>query len=181
MVVISAIDEPLKIGDARAILSPGTPLAGGRVWDGQLPDSPGYPPHVGVGFARDVALKFLEADLRSPPPREADIRRFVDFLMGPEAVVPRFGSPPKDWVPLKDVMAHAAGVFAAWGNGGSIPTLLLSYVGAIVLVRFIDPVAQSAGSALADGVGATIRKAFGLSESSQIGPGGPSDNEPESR
>ncbi len=68
-------------------------------------------------------------------------------------------------------MAHAAGVFAAWGNSGGIPTALLSYVGIIVLVRFVDPLAQSAGSALADGVGAAIRKAFGLSETPQLGQG----------
>ncbi|MEU0598808.1 hypothetical protein ABZ484_11215 [Streptomyces sp. NPDC006393] len=168
VLVISAINEPLKLDTARAILNPHQPMLSDLLWDGQLPDRPreDIPPS---GMARGMAMKFLE-----PDPRlylETEVQRLSDFLMGPEAVVPVFGSPPSGWIPLRTVMAHAAGVFAAWGNSGDIPTALLSYVGMVVLVRFVDPVAQSAGSALADGVGAAIRKAFGLSETPQIGQG----------
>ncbi|MGW2552217.1 hypothetical protein [Streptomyces sp. NPDC001635] len=168
VIVISAINAPLKLSTAREILRPQQRMLSDLLWDGQLPDRPRENLPV-FGIARNMAMKFLESDPNLY--REVEVQWLSGFLQGPEAVVPVFGSPPSGWIPLRDVMAHAAGVFAAWGNSGGIPTALLSYVGIIVLVRFVDPLAQSAGSALADGVGAAIRKAFGLSETPQLGQG----------
>ncbi|MBK6018516.1 hypothetical protein [Streptomyces sp. MBT53] len=91
------------------------------------------------------------------------------FLLGEDAILPRYGSPPQGWMTLERVVTHAAGVFTAIGVGGGVPTLLLAYSGGVVLVHFVNPIVQEAGRAVAEGVGARIRMAFGLASVPSVG------------
>ncbi|WP_353943016.1 hypothetical protein ABII15_16130 [Streptomyces sp. HUAS MG91] len=187
--LISAIDDALSEGDRLSIRSSGAEILSDRITahGGQLP-----PPTAsnlrGFAAGRPSAAQFLAssfaaacvartglrglepaAEGRRGPAAQPQSADFTELLMGEQAVVPLFGSPPSAWLPLKDAMAYAAGAFAAVGDGGGVPTLLLAFGGAVVLVRFIDPIAQAVGSALADGIGAAIRKAFDLPAPPQVG------------
>jgi hypothetical protein len=92
------------------------------------------------------------------------LRRYLpDLLQSEEALVPRFNSPPSEWAPLKGVLeqASAIGVGVTLGEG-SVPTLVGAYIGGLFLVKFVTPIVTEVGNATADGVGARIRRAFGL-------------------
>ncbi|WP_405966108.1 hypothetical protein OG613_01055 [Streptomyces sp. NBC_00015] len=102
----------------------------------------------------------------------ADGAALMRFLRGSDVRVPVFGSPPQSWTNLDAVIAQAVGGFAAIGIGENLPTFLLAYTGGVVLVHFVNPVVAEAGRAVADGVGARIRKAFGLSETPNLDPVG---------
>lgn len=94
------------------------------------------------------------------------------LLWGEEALVPRFGSPPSTWDPLRIVaeQASAIGLGVTWGGSGGGPTLVGAYLGGLFLVKFVAPIVTEAGSATAAGVGAKIRSAFGIPHSDQVGP-----------
>ncbi|MER6206388.1 hypothetical protein [Streptomyces sp. NPDC001642] len=94
----------------------------------------------------------------------ADGSFLSSFLKGKSVRVPVFGSPPNSWRTLESVMANVAGVASAVGLANNIPTLLLAYSGGVILVHFVNPVVASAGQALADGIGAKIRRSFGIEE-----------------
>ncbi|MGF0176708.1 hypothetical protein ACQF36_41520 [Streptomyces sp. Marseille-Q5077] len=174
MISISVMNETLRPNDVEAIQDSGFSIlahTANLAWD--LPPAlPASERDVQVeaisrSFAYEIANNHVrQREFSGHPISESAV---VELLLSPEMKVARFGSPPTSWVELKDVMAHAAGTFAAMGSGGGIPTLVLAYVGAVVVVRFIDPIAQAAGSALADGVGAAIRRGFGLNEPPQVG------------
>jgi hypothetical protein len=180
MLVISAMGHPLGSEDRRAIRGSGAEIISNRTALPAIEMPPATESNLrGYSRSRPEAAKYVATSfgqlcffrmMRSTPPEGPTVQSsdFVDILMGDEAVVPVFGSPPNAWLPLKDVMAYGAGTFAAVGNSGSVPTLILAFGGVVVLVRFIDPIVASVGSALADGIGNSIRKAFGLAQQPQI-------------
>ena len=117
-------------------------------------------------LARNLISDFASVCGQSAGASEEALR---NFLLGDDAVVPKYGSPPRDWISLQSVIPQAAGAITAIGVGGNIPTLFLAYAGGVVLVYFVNPIAQEAGRAVAEGVGARIRRAFDLPSIPAIG------------
>ncbi|WP_329551175.1 hypothetical protein [Streptomyces sp. NBC_00696] len=94
----------------------------------------------------------------------ADGTALRSILRGKAVRVPVFGSPPNSWRTLQSVMANAAGIASAVGLANNIPTLLLAYSGGVILVHFVNPIVASAGQAVAEGIGAKIRRSFRIEE-----------------
>lgn len=143
-----------------------------RRW-GASPDTP--EPEVMFADDADSALRaFSWACSRMASPDQTISQQALErVLRGPEAVVPAFGSPPSEWLSLKSVLEQASSGAIAVTTGGQhgLPGLLIAYGGGLVLLRIVLPIVTEIGQATAEGIGAKIRKSFGLSPASS-GPSG---------